>query len=433
MDHLRRRTLKIDNLKSVILDEADEMLSMGFKEDIETILESAPTERQTILFSATMPPAILEITKQFQNNPVLVTVANKQATLENIRQGYYSIPSGYKQTALNVLLQFYNVKRTIIFANTKKMVDEISLALHEKGFNSEGLHGDMKQMQRTKVMNDFKAGKINALIATDVAARGIDVNDVELVINFDIPQNTEYYVHRIGRTGRAGKSGDAITMCCGNRQLRDFTQLCRVLKLKVEELQLPNKESLAKNTTQRQVLEVETFIQNVTDDYNVVVDTLKANGHDDTAIIKALLQMYYGKVKNDIEEIPVVKKRTKTKSVEQYDGTFEKIKINIGKNKRVAPKHLVASIAENSCLHGKDLGKIEIFEEYCIVNIPSAVLKQVLSDLKDFTVNGKNVKASHVKGGGQAKRKPSGGGRKSSSSGSSSNRSKQGKPRRNKK
>ena len=192
MDHMRRKTLKLDRVKLVVLDEADEMLSMGFKEDMETILRETPETRQTVLFSATMPPSIMALTKEFQKDPQVIQINKKQVTLDNIQQHYVDVPMGRKTDTLKLLLYYYNPSLSIVFCNTKKMVDEITESLNKSGFNAEGLHGDLKQSQRTTVMDKFRYGSTSVLVATDVAARGIDVNDVDYVFNYDIPQNNEY-------------------------------------------------------------------------------------------------------------------------------------------------------------------------------------------------------------------------------------------------
>ena len=189
LDHLRRRTLKLDNLKTIVLDEADEMLNMGFREDIESVLAQIPEERQTVLFSATMPPAILAITKQYQKEPVLVQIQSAHRTVDAIAQFSVSVPMGRKTDALQLLLLSKQPKSAMIFCNTKKMVDELTEALCLRGFSAAGLHGDMKQLQRTQVMNGFKSGRSTILIATDVAARGIDVKGVDAVFNYDLPQD----------------------------------------------------------------------------------------------------------------------------------------------------------------------------------------------------------------------------------------------------
>lgn len=206
MDHLRRRTIRCDHVNKIVLDEADEMLNMGFREDIETILEYIPEPHQTILFSATMPKPILEITKKYQKDAVTIKVVKKELTVPSIDQFYYDVKRKEKIDVLSRLLDYYDPKLSLVFCNTKRKVDELTNELQGRGYFAEGLHGDMKQSQRDRVMNNFRKGKTDILVATDVAARGIDVDDVEAVFNYDIPQDDEYYVHRIGRTGRAGRT-----------------------------------------------------------------------------------------------------------------------------------------------------------------------------------------------------------------------------------
>ena len=211
MDHLRRKTIRPDHVKTIVLDEADEMLNMGFREDIETVLEYLPQEHQTVLFSATMPKPILEITRKYQHDAINIKIVKKELTVANIDQYYYDVKRKDKIDVLTRLLDYYNPKLSLVFCNTKKMVDELAYELCGRGYSAEGLHGDMKQVQRDRVMKNFRNGKTDILIATDVAARGIDVDDVEAVFNYDLPQDDEYYVHRIGRTGRAGRCGKAFS------------------------------------------------------------------------------------------------------------------------------------------------------------------------------------------------------------------------------
>lgn len=215
MDHLRRHTLKLSHLKMLVLDEADEMLNMGFREDIDIILTKISQEKQTILFSATMPKEILDLTGKYQKNPLFIKAVHKELTVSNIEQFYLEVNESSKPEILARLLDTYNLKRTLVFCNTKKRVDELAAHLQSMGYLAEALHGDMNQSQRDKVMSGFRRGMIDVLIATDVAARGIDVDDVTAVFNYDIPTDEEYYVHRIGRTGRIGKAGKAFTLVSG--------------------------------------------------------------------------------------------------------------------------------------------------------------------------------------------------------------------------
>lgn len=240
MDHMRRHTLKLEHLKMIVLDEADEMLNMGFREDIETILKETPQERQTALFSATMPKAILDITHAYQKeDAVHVKVAQKEVTVPLISQFYYQLQNKQKEEVLSRLLDYYNPKRSLIFCNTKRMVDQLAEHLKERGYNAEGLHGDLSQNQRDTVMNLFRGGRADILIATDVAARGIDVDDVEAVFNFDVPEDIEYYVHRIGRTGRAGRTGRSFTFVVG-REIYKLREIERTCKTKIKERNIPS-------------------------------------------------------------------------------------------------------------------------------------------------------------------------------------------------
>ena len=239
MDHMRRHTIKIQNVKMVILDEADEMLDMGFREDMETILGEIENEHQTALFSATMPQAILDITDKYQKDARLIKVTKKELTIPLIKQYYFVVKNIYKEEVISRLLELYDFKRSIIFCNTKRMVDELAANLKDRGYQAEGLHGDMTQKQRDFVMNRFKNGSLEILIATDVAARGIDVDDLEAVFNYDVPQDIEYYVHRIGRTGRAGKEGMAFTFAYG-RDLYRIRDIERICKTKMTEMRVPN-------------------------------------------------------------------------------------------------------------------------------------------------------------------------------------------------
>ena len=224
IDHIKRKTIKPGNVKMVVLDEADEMLDMGFREDIETILENVPEERQTTFFSATMPKAILELTKKYQNEPEHIKVVRKELTVENIKQYYIETRASNKIEVLSRLIDVYNPKLSVVFCNTKKGADELVGELQGRGYFADALHGDLKQVQRDIVMDKFRNGTIDILVATDVAARGIDVDDVECVFNFDLPQDEEYYVHRIGRTGRAGREGLSFSFVYGRdmRKMKDI-------------------------------------------------------------------------------------------------------------------------------------------------------------------------------------------------------------------
>lgn len=388
MDHMRRKTLRLEHLKMIILDEADEMLSMGFREDIETILQDTPADRQTVLFSATMPPAILALTKQYQNSPQLVAVRSKQVTVESIDQSYYEVPMGRKMDALNLILRFHRPTRAMIFCNTKKMVDEILEYLTKNGFSAEGIHGDLKQSQRTKVMDAFKAGKTTILIATDVAARGIDVNDIDYVINYDVPQNGEYYVHRIGRTGRAGKSGKAVTICSGRRQVQELLELGRLCKSEIHRAELPNGEEIAARKFEDTLGQIEEKIRASTElPYSAAMEELAGRGYDPAVVAAAVMELHFGPIRPEVEEIRKVD--SCAHAAVNPGGRYQKISINIGRADKVAPNHIVGAITEKTHLSGRDIGKIEIYDDNTLVSIPASELTQTLEEMKNCRINRK--------------------------------------------
>lgn len=243
MDHMRRHTIKTAYVKMIVLDEADEMLNMGFREDIETILKDMPEERQMALFSATMPKPILDITHTYQKDAQYIRVTPKEITVDTIKQAYYRINKKDKMAALCRLLDYYQPVRSLIFCNTKKMVDEMAEILKQRDYQAEGLHGDLSQHQRDMVMGAFRNGRCAILIATDVAARGIDVSGVDAVFNYDVPEDIEYYVHRIGRTGRAGKAGRSFTLVTG-REIYKIREIERICHTKIKERKLPTPKDI---------------------------------------------------------------------------------------------------------------------------------------------------------------------------------------------
>ena len=239
IDHLTRKTLSLKELTMVVLDEADEMFDMGFRDDIEHILTQTPSTRQTVLFSATMAYAVLQLARKFQKTPVVIKVAHEKVTVPSIEQFYIEIESSRKLEILTRLIDFSNVKRAIIFCNTKRRVDDVIANLRERNYLADGIHGGMTQQKRSKVMERFRKGQVEFLVATDVAARGIDVNDIEVVFNYEVPQDEESYVHRIGRTGRAGKAGKAYSFVSGSEiyRLRD---IMRFTKANIEKMPTPS-------------------------------------------------------------------------------------------------------------------------------------------------------------------------------------------------
>ncbi len=248
LDHLRRRTLSLSRVKMVVLDEADQMLDMGFLPDIETILKQTPQERQTILFSATMPKPILAISKRFQKNPEFVEIPHKELTVPEVEQRYIDVHSRDKFDVLCRLLDQMDPKLVLVFCNTKRRVDQLTKRLKTLGYSVGEIHGDLKQSQRDRVMAQFRKGEIDVLVATDVAARGIDVDDIDLVVNLDVPQVAEYYVHRIGRTARAGRSGRAITFV-GPEDVYKMREIQHLANITISRIPIPSARDAAESRT----------------------------------------------------------------------------------------------------------------------------------------------------------------------------------------
>ena len=309
MDHMRRRTIKLNELKMVVLDEADEMLNMGFREDMETILSQIPNEHQTVLFSATMPKSILNITTEFQKEPLLIKTVKKELTVPLIKQYYYEVRRENKKEVTARLLDYYNPKLALIFCNTKKMVDELSEDLKARGYLADGIHGDLSQSQRDRVMEAFRNGSTDILIATDVAARGIDVDDVEIVINYDVPEDIEYYVHRIGRTGRAGRKGRALTLVVG-REIYKLREIEHVCKTTVKAKAVPSAADITEAKSQKILSEVFDVMKNQELGRATAILTAKMEEEDCTPleIAAAFLRMHLGEEK---EEIPPVERENK--------------------------------------------------------------------------------------------------------------------------
>ncbi|MBB5356446.1 ATP-dependent RNA helicase DeaD [Anoxybacillus eryuanensis] len=314
LDHIQRRTLRLQNVHTVVLDEADEMLNMGFVEDIEAILSHVPTERQTLLFSATMPEPIRRIAERFMNNPELVRVKAKEMTVPNIEQYYIEIQEKKKFDTLTRLLDIQSPELAIVFGRTKRRVDELAEALNLRGYTAEGIHGDLSQAKRLSVLRKFKEGSIDILVATDVAARGLDISGVTHVYNFDIPQDPESYVHRIGRTGRAGKTGMAITLVTP-REIGQLHHIEKTTKRKMERMKPPTLDE-ALEGQQRAAIEklLETIEHNNLSFYKRAAEELLEE-HDSVSLVAACIKMLTKEPDMTpvqlTEEPPIMKKEKK--------------------------------------------------------------------------------------------------------------------------
>ena len=389
MDHMRRKTMKLDFVHTVVLDEADEMLNMGFREDIEFVLSGVPEERQTVLFSATMPKPIMEITKKFQNNAKVIKVTKKELTVPKIEQYYYDVKPKKKEEVLSRLLDIYSPRLSVVFCNTKKQVDLLVNALLGRGYFAAGLHGDMKQEQRDRVMQGFRTGKTEILVATDVAARGIDVDEVEAVFNYDLPQDDEYYVHRIGRTGRAGREGRAFSFVSG-KEVYKLKEIQRYCKTKIYAQKVPSLNDVA-NTKMENILDdVERVIEQ--EDLDMMINAIeeRVNNSEFTAMdmAAAFLKICCGMTEDN-------------KNTEENDWEFGdtgagedgmvRLFINIGKKQRVRPGDILGAIAGESGMDGKLIGTIDMYDKYTFVEVPREYAREVLNAMKNVKIKGKTV------------------------------------------
>lgn len=396
MDHIRRRTLKLDCLRTIILDEADEMLNMGFREDIEEILQFVPEERQTVLFSATMPPQIMAITDEYQRDPVTVKVSQKSRTVETVQQFYYDVPMGRKTDALQMLLLAFEPNLSMVFCNTKHMVDELTEALVSKGFRAAGLHGDMKQQSRTQVLNAFKAGRLNILIATDVAARGIDVDDVDAVFNYDIPQDNEYYIHRIGRTGRAGKTGCAYTIVSGRRQVYDLKDIAKFTKAEITQCDLPTRDDVIAKKTDRILDKVKNNIESGKYEKSVYhLEKLMSEGYSAEQIAAALLGM---RISKDTKSVPEFIKPVARRDEKGGRSKTVKIEISVGRANRIAPNFILGALADTTGMPGKSFGKIDIYDRFTTVEVPESDSQYILDMMMNTKINGSRIKVKLYEG-----------------------------------
>jgi len=291
MDHMERKTLKMDGVKMIVLDEADEMLDMGFREDIETIMKRIPKERQTILFSATMSRAILDLAKKYLTKPQMIKLENKEMTVPNVEQFYYEVKSQAKPEVLARLIDINDLKLSLVFCNTKRRVDELVDNLKTRGYLADGLHGDLQQRQREIVMSRFRKREIEILVATDVAARGIDVGDIEAVFNYDIPPDDEYYVHRIGRTARAGKAGRAFSFVTGKEVYR-IRQIQQFTKSKIIAQKVPSVSDIEEIKTNLILEKVKGIVDaGHLGEYNNLVEKLIQEDYTSLDVAAALLKM----------------------------------------------------------------------------------------------------------------------------------------------
>ena len=417
MDHMERGTLRFDEVFIAVLDEADEMLDMGFRDDIEAILERTPTGCQRVFFSATMPPAIMDLAKRFLQNPEILKITQKVLTVPTIEQVYYEVRPHQKMDALCRVLDSQGFRKALVFCSTKRSVDEVSMHLQTRGYQSDCLHGNLAQTQRDRVMGRFRTGGIEILVATDVAARGLDVDDVDAVINYDIPNDVENYVHRIGRTGRAGRAGSAFTFVSAREhyKLRD---IIRITKARITQSQLPTLRDVTNIRTTRLLDEVRATIEAGTlERYTSLVEQFLDDESTSmdmaAALLKLLMQRDFGQHEQqdgrDSLSDPqnAWRERHSDKVAERVYGRTSKVKndkkkprsrmpmerlfFNVGSKMHVAPRDLVGAIAGESGIPGRSIGAIEIHDRFSFVEIPTELADDVMNVMNGSQIRGFRV------------------------------------------
>ncbi|MGR9051994.1 MAG: DEAD/DEAH box helicase [Gammaproteobacteria bacterium] len=416
MDHMRKTTLRLDALSYLVLDEADEMLRMGFIDDVEWILEQTPEDRQTALFSATMPPPIRKIAQQYLRDPEEITVKVRTSTAETIRQRYWFVSGVHKLDALTRILESESFDGIIIFVRTKTSTVELAEKLEARGYAAAALNGDMSQVLRERTVAQLKSGKLDILIATDVAARGLDVERVSHVINYDIPYDTEAYIHRIGRTGRAGRTGDAI-LFVAPRERRLLSNIEKATKQKVEEMELPSTELInnkriarfKQKITDTLATEELAFYLQLMEQYHIEhnVSTLE--------IAAALAKLVQGdsplllknppKKAKDVQDErkskaerpgPATERKKRPKSDKPTAVDTETFRIEVGRAHGVKPGNIVGAIANETGLDGDHIARIKIEENYSTVELPVGMPKDIFQALKKVWVSGQQLKISRV-------------------------------------
>jgi len=419
MDHMRRGTMKLDNLKALVLDEADEMLRMGFIDDVEWVMEQLPEQRQIALFSATMPTQIRHIATKYLNNPEQITIKDKTATASTIRQRFWPVSGLHKLDALTRILEAEPFDAAILFVRTKIATVELAEKLQARGYSAAALNGDIQQKQRERTIEDLKKEKIDILVATDVAARGLDVQRISHVINYDIPYDTEAYIHRIGRTGRAGREGDAI-LFVAPREKRLLHSIEKATKKKIEMMELPSTELI--NDAR-----IAKFQQRITDTmateelglfYQMIEQYQQEHNIPALEIAAALAHLLQGDVPFLLQNKPHRsakenwerdarpsrsrdrndRGRRDSKRTERPDMATEegmvRYRIEVGHSHKVKPGNIVGAIANEGGIDSKNMGQISIYGDYSLVDLPEGISKNTISDLKKVWVAGQQLKIS---------------------------------------
>lgn len=392
MDHMRRKTIRLDHLKTLVLDEADEMLDMGFREDIDEILQSVPEERQTVLFSATMSREILDITKKYLKNPVKIKTTKSEVTVSSVKQYYLEVSPDNKTDVLARLIDVNDFKLSMVFCNTKKKVDELAHDLTVRGYNAMGLHGDMKQSQRDRVMREFKNGNIETLIATDVAARGIDIKDIDVVFNYDLPDDMEYYVHRIGRTGRANREGVSYSLV-SRREMYRLHEIMRYTKAKIKLMTIPNVAEIT-NVRIQQTLNgiLDVLSHQKLDTYEQAILDFVENTDDAYTILNVAAAFLArdsdtGELKEIEENFSSDRRRGNSRS---GNPNATRMFINVGRLDRVNV-NAMRKLLNDANITDEEIYDIDIMEKFSFIEIDNSKVDDVFVALNGIMMNGRRV------------------------------------------
>ncbi|MDR1241386.1 MAG: DEAD/DEAH box helicase [Deltaproteobacteria bacterium] len=421
LDHLERGSLKLGALQTLVLDEADEMLDMGFRDDIESVLKAAPENCQKICFSATMPKDILALIQGHMRDPEFVRITRKELTVANVEQFYYEVQPYRKAEALCLVLDTCDFNKGIVFCSTKLGVDELATHLLACGYQADSLHGNLSQAQRDRVMGRFRSGGLELLIATDVAARGLDVDDVDLVLNYDVPFDVESYVHRIGRTGRAGKSGKAATFVTA-RELYKIRDISRYTKADIQRARLPSKREVSDLKTSRLLGEVLATAEAMKEErkdaqkidrYEYLLESVSGGEHSERDIAGALLKMLVEReqIWPSPAELEAEKQappaepgyagRSAGKGASRgaggkntrKNGGMERLFFNIGSKARVTPGDFVGAITGETGLSGRIIGDIEIHDRFSFVEVPRDKAEEIMQAMNKTQIRGLRVAA----------------------------------------
>ncbi len=407
MDHMRRGTLKLDALQTLVLDEADEMLRMGFIDDVQWILEQTPNQRQIALFSATMPEQIRRIAKRYLHEPQQVTVKVRTATADTIRQRYWMVSGLHKLDALTRILEAEPFEAMIIFVRTKTATVELAEKLEARGYATAAINGDMAQNLRERTISGLKKGSLDILVATDVAARGLDVDRISHVLNYDIPYDTEAYIHRIGRTGRAGREGDAI-LFVSPREKRLLRAIEKATGKRIDLMDLPSTEVINDKR-------IERFKQKITDTlaaeelqffYQLVEQYEAEHNIPAIEIAAALAKLVQGHEPLLLQHKPESRLQTRSEKPKDREGKkgkktqedMECFRLEVGRAHGVKPGNIVGAIANEAGLDSQYIGQIDIHEQFSYVFLPEGMPKEVFDDLKKTRVSGQRLRISRVNG-----------------------------------